>query len=254
MKTIICKLSEARGGFRCWTGPSGQIAILAMLLWLPTTGAETWIIPNGAETRENLYNIGEPFSRPGNIISQQIFPSSLFPVISTPGEFLQLERIGFRLSTEGPDAISGSAFFDRVEILVSTGSGPFTSSLSENHGENLTIVYDQTLTLQGSGPPGSAPAPFDLEILFSHPFLYNPSEGSLVLEIRKYGAGRLPGLGGAEINGGRFYFDRGLGVETLGNIGLETSFSYQVIPEPRPAALLFLGGLSFAVLRWKEQD
>src|SRR5688500_11286576 len=152
-------------------------AMLAMLLWLPTAAAETWTIPSGAETRENSRNIGAPFSIRDDIVAQQIYSSSLFPALSTPGQFLQLDGIAFRLSTQGTISFSSEATFDRVEILLSTGNGPFSTSLPQNHGGNISTVYDQALTLRGNVPPGTIPSSFDLQITFTTPFVYNPSEG-----------------------------------------------------------------------------
>jgi hypothetical protein len=240
MKTIICKLSEARGGLWCWTSPAGQIAILAMFLWLPATGAETVTIPAGAETRENPGALAVPFAAFGDVSSQQIYPPSLFPQISTPGQFLQLDGLAFRLSSLGIDSFSSTAAFDRVQVLLSTSNGPFTTSFEQNHGLNLLAVYDRPLTLMGNVPPGTTPSAFDLQISFDIPFLYDPSSGNLLVEIRKYGTQSLSGLAAADIPGGRFYSKTMFGVETYSG-GLETQFSYQVVPEPRTSIILLAG-------------
>ena len=224
-------------------GRSYQISLAALLFWLPTTGAETVTIPAGAETRENDRNTAVPFSAAGNVSSQQIYSPSLFPVISAPGEFFQLDGIGFRLSSRGTVGFGSQATFDRVEIVLSTGNGPFTTSFEQNHGDNILIVYDQALTLRGTVPPGTTPSSFDLQIPFTNPFLYNPSEGALVVEIRKYGGGEvLSTLAGAEVSGVTYYTKTIFGVGTANNFGMETQISYQVVPEPSSLAF-FVGGL-----------
>jgi hypothetical protein len=250
MKLIDCRFSEPSGGFRFWTRPACRSALLALLLLLPTVTAEMVTIPNGAETQENQYNIGEPFSRSGNIISQQLYSSSLFPELSSAGQFLRLDALGFRLSSQGTISFPSEATFDRVEVLLSTANGPFSASLEQNHGDNVFVVYDQALTLSGNVPPGTTPSNFDLQISFTTPFLYNPSEGALVVEIRKYGGGEtLSGLAGADIPGSTFYFDRGFGVQTLNNAGLETRFSYQVVPEPTTSLILLCGAVALWLAR-----
>ena len=252
MKMIICRFSVGSGARFC-IRPRFQIAMLAILFWLPTVTAETVTIPNGAETRENPYNKAEPFSRSGDIVSQQIYSPSLFPVIPTPGQVFQLDGIVFRLSTQGSGGGDSTARFGRVEILVSSSGGPFSTALSQNHGQDLAVVYDQALTLSGLVPAGTTPSTFDLEIPFTMPFLYNPSVGALVVEIRKYGPEGLSVLGGAEIPGSTFYFNRGFGVETSGNIGLETSFTYQVVPEPSVNAIVILGIVCVLATRCKHR-
>lgn len=218
---------------------------LCTLLFLAMAGspkAETLVIPTGAETRENVYNITLPFSSPGDIRSQQIYSPSLFPVLPAPGQAYQLDGVAFRLSSHSIGGFSSQATFDRVEVRISSSSGPFTSSLNQNHSANMIVVYDQRTTLQGRVPPGTTPSEFDLHLSFSTPFYYSPSDGSLVLEVRKYG-GRSPilsTLAGADIPGVTYYYGTidGSFTDTSGRIGLETRFQYQVVPEPSFFVLL----------------
>jgi hypothetical protein len=224
----------------------GLIALTAVHV-----AAETLIIPQGAETRENVFNSGFPFSIPGNISSQQIYSSSLFPTLSEAGQLFQIDGLAFRLSSAGPDPRGAVATFDRVEIIVSSGNGPFTLDLAANHGANQLIVYDGPLTLSGNVPGGTTPSAFDLAISFENPFLYNRSTGSLIVEIRKYGSGEMSVLAAAEIPGTTFFSRSADGTETLGNIGLETQFHYQVVPEPNVSTLVVLGLLT--LMRGKKR-
>ena len=109
-------------------------------------------------------------------------------------------------------------------------------------------MYDGPLSLSGGVPPGITPSLFDLAIDFETPFFYNHLTGALIVEIRKYGSEELGSvIGAAELPGTTFFYRSADGTQTLGNIGLETEFRYQVVPEPSAAALLLFGLLSF---RW----
>lgn len=224
----------------------GLIALTAVHV-----AAETLIIPQGAETREEVYQSAFPFSGPGDTSSQQVYSSGLFPTLSEPGQLFQIDRMAFRLASGGNFPLSASATFDRVEIIVSSATGPFTLDLTANHGANQQIVFDGPLTLSGNVPGGTTPSLFDLQIEFESPFLYDNSTGALVVEIRKYGSGELPALAAAMIPGTTFFFNSADGTETLGNIGLETRFNYQVVPEPNVSTLVVLGLLT--LMRGKKR-
>ena len=250
MKLIVCRFSPGSGArFRIWS--SYQFVMLAMLLWLPTTGAETVTIPNGAETRENPGALAVPFAAGGDVSSQQIYPPTLFPQVSALGQLFRLDGMAFRLSSLGTSSFGSEAAFDRVEILLSTSNGPFTTSFEQNHGLNLLSVYNRPLTLMGNVPPGTTPSAFDLQISFDIPFFYNPSTGNLLVEIRKYGAERLSGLAAAEIPGATFYSKTIFGVETVLG-GLETQFSYQVVPEPRTSIILLAGVVALWIAKRRQ--
>lgn len=215
----------------------GLIALTAVHV-----AAETLTIPQGAETRENVFNSSFPFSIPGDISSQQVFSSALFPALSQPGQAFQIDGMAFRLGSQGTFGGGTAAAFDRVEILLSSSLGPFTLDLERNHGANMQVVYDGPLTLSGAVPAGTMPSLFDLQIGFGDSFIYDPSRGALVIEIRKYGSAALTTVIGASDAPGTTFFQRNAsGTESFGNIGPETLLNYQIVPEPRVEILFFVG-------------
>jgi hypothetical protein len=211
--------------------------------------AETLVIPQGSETRESPSSTFYPFGIEGDISSQQIFPSSLFPVLGEAGQVFQLDGMALRLASGGNFGFSLSATFDQVEIVISSGNGPFSLDLAANHGANQQIVFDGPLTLSGTVPPGTTPSSFDLHIQFETPFFYNTSSGPLIVEVRKYGDREwLAALGATREVPGMIFFTRSAdGTERDNGFGLEVAFDYQVVPEPSAAALLLFGLLFF---RW----
>lgn len=223
----------------------GLIALTAVHV-----AAETLVIPQSAETRESPSSTFYPFGGPGDISSQQIFPSSLFPVLGEPGQVFQLDGMALRLASGGNFGLSLSATFDQVETVISSGNGPFSLDLAANHGANQQIVFDGPLTLSGTVPPGTTPSLFDLHIQFETPFFYDASAGPLIVEIRKYGSGELAALGGTREVPGMIFFTRsGFSTERDNGFGLEVAFDYQVVPEPSVGALLLLGLLSLGCLK-----
>jgi hypothetical protein len=221
--------------------------LILVFLLAHSVFAATMTIPQDAETRENPSTRPYPFSFSGDLRSQQVYSSGFFPTLSLPGQLFQIDSIAFRLASDGSFGFITEATFDRVEVLISSSTGPFTLDLEQNHGLNRQVVYDDALTLSGSVPPGTTPSLFDLNINFTSPFLYNPAAGALVIEIRKYGFDGMPTLGAAEIPGVIFYFQDGpqRPIQTSGNLGLETQISYQVVPEP---SAVILGILGFVVV------
>ena len=232
-----------------------SIYLTAFFAWMAlSVSADSLTVPEGAETRENVHNAGFPLSLPGDIISQQVFAFTLFPILSQPGQVFQIDGLAFRLSSAGPDPDSASATLERVEILVSSGNGPFTLDLTANHGANKIIVYDGPLTLSGNVPGGTTPSLFELQIDFENPFFYDRSPGSLVVEIRKYGSSGLGrAIGAAQVPGTRFYYQSGGRTDSSGDAGPETFFHFQVVPEPSVNVLLALGVVTLALIKFKRK-
>ena len=246
--------------FRCLASGVG-LAMFAMSGLLSPAVAQTVVTPNAAATREGNSNNGFPFSAGSNRY-QQIYAASEFSQVTAP---VKVTQIAFR-----PDAGS-SAFttnFANVQFDLSTSQSLPTAlngSFAANVGPDDTIVRSGALTLSSSATgPASGPKGFDIIVTLTTPFLYNPANGNLLLDIRKFSA---------ENTGQQFDTEDGSGVSSRntstnvnGDFGtvpgfsqaLVTQFTFEpvnaAVPEPGSVALLVSGtlaGIGFASRRRK---
>jgi hypothetical protein len=202
---------------------------------------------------------------------QQVYASSLFGAYASP---LSIQRISFR-----PDQALGGAFtatLSDIQINLSTTRqtmAELTNRFADNVGSDDTIVVNRSsLTLSSSftGPAGG-PKDFDIHVDLDTPFLYDPSQGNLLMDVRNYGGvdgdppltmvfdaewmdediyriySCHPSLAGVDDEFA--WFDPGA-------MGLVTQFTFtssDVVPIPVPgAALLGVVGLSCAGWRMRR--
>ena len=124
---------------------------------------------------------------------QQVYANSEFGFLFVPHLITQ---IAFR-----PDAGAGGAFsstIDNIQINLSTTSREpdnlspnfLSSDFLLNVGADDTEVFSGSLALSSSfdGPPGG-PKEFDIVIDLQQPFLYNPADGNLLLDVRNFTGG-----------------------------------------------------------------
>jgi Ca2+-binding RTX toxin-like protein len=112
-----------------------------------------------------------------------VFAASEFAALSGPS---LITEIAVR-----PDAIFGTPFtvtIAAIQInLSTTGAAPDGLSLTfaDNVGADDTVVFTGSLSLTSgfTGPP-AGPKDFDYIIPLQTPFLYDPSAGNLLLEVR----------------------------------------------------------------------
>jgi DNA-binding beta-propeller fold protein YncE len=113
---------------------------------------------------------------------QQVFDSSEF---SGP---IWISEIRFRRDVGS--AVPFSSSFSNVVIELSTTSaGPdaLSTTFATNQGSDLTTVHSGALTLS-SASSGGSPAPFDVSLVLTTAFLYDPSQGNLLLDWRNLGS------------------------------------------------------------------
>ncbi len=117
---------------------------------------------------------------------QQAYDASLFSVYNAP---LTISRIAFR-----PDYMLGSVFSTNLlDIQINMSTTPLelsslTGIFADNVGGDDIIVVDRgglTLSSSFTGPV-NGPKDFDIIIDFDTPFVYDPSLGNLLLDIRNY--------------------------------------------------------------------
>ena len=157
-----------------------------------------------------------------------------------------------------PDASSGNAFsttLPDIQIDLSTTSfGPDALSpfFATNVGiDNVTVFARGPLSLS-SAETGGPPRNFDISITFTTPFLYNPSLGHLLLDVRNFGGGSTTSFDAqqATLDSISRLTSGAFGVELIaGNFdtsGLVTQFvtqPVQAVPEPTSLMLLTTGAV-----------
>ena len=149
------------------------------------------VVPNAQEFSEGNSNNGFPFNLPpGNSIRyQQVYAAADFSGLHTP---MLINEIRFR-----PDASIGGAFaslLPEIEISLSTTQrtpGSLSTTFADNVGPDDTIVFARgpiVLSSSVTGPVGG-PKAFDIVVTLTTPFLYDPSQGNLLLDVRNFAGG-----------------------------------------------------------------
>ncbi|HAX77381.1 MAG TPA: hypothetical protein DCY88_16490 [Cyanobacteria bacterium UBA11372] len=170
------------------------VAAGAALLTFGTMGAVhgAAIVPGNLENIEGNVNHALPFNISNFGLSssryQQVFAASEFSSLS---ESFLITQILFR-----PDARMGSAFsstLPNVQINLSTTTKApdgLSTIFAQNIGSDERVVFSGALSLS-SAFTGAATEPkdFDIAINLATPFLYNPSGGNLLLDVRNFAGG-----------------------------------------------------------------
>jgi hypothetical protein len=111
---------------------------------------------------------------------------------------------------------------------------------------NSVVVFDHPvqLSVRNASGPG-----FDIFFTLDHPFLYNRTQGDLVLQfVSHQGSGVLAGVDAQFGPAGALYYYQTDG--TLKAVGqtIVTQFTYSTIPEPSPFALATVGLMAAALV------
>jgi hypothetical protein len=201
---------------------------------------------------------------------QQGYAASHFSSLAGPAWITQ---IAFR-----PDFQNGQAFssvLSDIQINLSTmpssvNPESLSATFADNAGADDTIVYPRgSLALSSSHAALGSPESFDIVITLTTPFLYNPADGGLLLDVRNYGGGLTTlfdaQFSGADGIGAVFRSSSGASGPGVGvgastglpdHTGLVTQFTFQPIPEPSTCvagALLLLPLLGATTVRKLKQ-
>ena len=236
--------------------PSLGVQVCAFILCLhglatnsPALGQTNYaVVPVGYDNIEGNGHAGAPFNVGIDVHYQQMYSASQFQGL---GDNLLITELRFRVN-------SLDSAFDKVlptvDIRLSTSTrSPEAMSLElvQNVGQNETVVF-----AKGPLHLSSQKAGFDVVVPLTTPFLYIPSEGSLLMDVRKFDNStirsdldlqfytKLQGSPMASIEGIGEDATFGVVVESS---GLVTKFGYEVVPEPRTYAFLGLGLLGVLV-------
>ena len=151
------------------------------------------VVPNYLKTNDVVFGGGTLHYR---LRSQQVYRNTEFPA-----QPIRIKELRFR-----PDRVWGYAFstvISNLQVHLSTTTkdpSGLSATYAENTGPDETNVYSGSLAIssQFTGP-ADGPKDFDMVIPLQVPFVYNPAEGNLLLDIRNFndsGAAALSGIGG----------------------------------------------------------
>ncbi|MHC4994751.1 MAG: hypothetical protein ACYTGQ_06805 [Planctomycetota bacterium] len=162
-------------------------ALVALAAAMPAQASSMLVVPGGLENVEGNTGNSWPFHSNMSMRYQQVYDASEFTGLEGPHEITQ---IMFR-----PDATNGEAFsstIDNLQITLSTttaNSSSLSSTLADNVGADAQSVFSGSLTFSSSNTgPEEGPRDFDIVINLAAPFVYNPANGALLMDITHLGA------------------------------------------------------------------
>jgi hypothetical protein len=217
------------------------------------------VVPNSFTTTEGDGRLNTaPFNDAGVPNRyMQIYAASQFPA----GQPLLISRIDFR-----PDATQLTAFshtFPNVQVFLSTTSqsvSGLSSTFAANIGPDNQLVRSGPLTVATANLPGPGTAKqFDIQIPFTTPFLYNPSKGNLLLDIRTFDPGATGFIDAISDLSGTItglVFNDGSATATTGTVqtfGAVTRFDFTPIPEPASVTLALIGAGLAGLAGWRRR-
>ena len=145
------------------------------------------VVPNSLTDTEGPDQLGFPINcnpgaLPDGIRYQQVYLNSQ---ISQNGGVVEIVGINFRSAEEEPE--NPPVIIPQFQIDMSiTQAEPDNLSLTfaNNLGLIVTTVYSGPLTV--STPQcGAGPCPFSLRIPLQTPFMYDSSEGNLIIDVKR---------------------------------------------------------------------
>ena len=232
----------------------GKLAVLFAASCLAAFGS-TIVVPNF-----NAGNVGnETYSTDGggDVRSQQLLGSGQF---SSVGGSLLIDQLSFRASPgTGPvdfSMASLSLYLSTSSKFPNTGGPLLSTTYADNVGPDNTLVFSGPVSFTSPGCAGPAVCPFDLNINFTTPFLYNPTLGRLLLDLNitglSGGDGKLDSVSFPGPNGGSIANVSGVLNDATGNFGFDgdiVQLRYTAVPEPTAGALMFMGAAALALMK-----
>jgi hypothetical protein len=165
----------------CTACTSGGVGALLTLSALAVAAAHTAnvVIPGAQATVEGNSSNCFPFGCVEEMRYQQVYDAAAFGLT----EPHLITAIAFRNDQSG-DAFTKN--HPDVQINLSTTGAAvdgLDSTFANNVGADDTIVHNGALVLSSPLAPQVGPKPFDVVISLATPFLYDPAQGNLLLDV-----------------------------------------------------------------------
>jgi hypothetical protein len=190
---------------------------------------------------------------------QQAYASSAFGSPIGPGGFL-IQGMIFRIDSSL--GFGDNGYVTNLQVRMSTTTfapGGLSPVFAQNVGPSEQIVFGPATQYFAGDRFNQEPQSWVLSmgIVFSQPYLYRPSEGNLLMDIRVNGGSTFGTyLDASDLAGGPVGSVRGNIGDASGlssGVGLVTEFYGTLVPEPSAWALLVLGASSVWLLRVKRR-
>jgi hypothetical protein len=167
-------------------GSANTPAVGDIFVTIPTAGPI--VVPNNLSTTQGDTGNLFPLFSTKPIRYQQVFAKTQFSRFAAGGEMIN--SIAFRAHTPG---IPFSASVPQLEVRLSTtpkNPDSLSSTFADNIGPDDAQVFSGPLAVAvNNSSSASAVNTFDIVIRFTTPFLYNPANGNLLVEIRNLQGG-----------------------------------------------------------------
>ena len=168
-----------------WTILCAASVLLIMSYGVVANEVFTVVSPEGFEDVEGGGSEpGVQITEPSESRHQGLHLASAFA--SLPPGYNRIIGMAWRPDGDVNEPITSTTEY--IEIRLSTTSkttDDLSSFFAENIGDDETLVYSGELVLStgGSGPAGG-PKSFDYIVDFDEPFIYDPTAGNLLYELR----------------------------------------------------------------------
>jgi hypothetical protein len=143
--------------------------------------ASTVVVPDGLDGREGSGSSG--------ILNQAGREQTVYASTNFPAGPISIQELHFRPNVT--DYMPGSAFnatiwdLQIVMSITSAQPGGLSPNFNENTGPNAEPVVSGAVTLFSTFTgPDSGPKDFDIIVPLNHPFLYDPAQGNLLVDIQ----------------------------------------------------------------------
>jgi hypothetical protein len=224
------------------------ITVLSLFAFAFAALAQSSLVaPNGYGNVEGNSSATSPFTS-SSFRLQMVYNASLFAGLGP----IRISSISFRID----GASSGDVLYVFSGATVQLSTTPVAPDalspvFANNVGGNVQTIFNGAISFGGAYQAGASPQPFGQSIPGSSSFIYDPSQGNLLLDIFAGGGMTVfPGALDAQFTAGdsisRVFANSETALSgTVDSLGLVTRFGYTV-PEPSTWALAALA----AVLAW----
>jgi hypothetical protein len=221
----------------------------------PFAQTNTLIVPREAATGSG----GSFANALTGLDAQQVYSAAEFS--EAPADILLLTGVSFCINDNGG---SLNAVIPRLVLQMNTFRGSMTEARRDwvgNFSGAITVFDRQDVSLRSDAAAPGTPGRFDVNFLFDRPFLYNRTEGQLVLNID----GANPVMEPADVNSmdahGFFpLLERGIYFQiesqqtlTLSAI-IDSEFSFVPVPEPSTWMIVSVGWFCLLAHSTKQQS